>query len=233
MKKPINANPRATAAFTLIELLVVIAIIGILAALILPLTGALKIRAARSKAQAELAQLALAIDDYKEKYGHYPPDVPRTSAGWPFKNQLYFELVGTKSGTNYVTLDGGAEIQTDAVPLTFGSGVRGFVNCTRGGNADDAPQAKTFLSHLKPTQSGAISTNTPLLKVLACSVQWPLNHNYQPFPDNPGLNPWRYDSSSTNRHNLDSYDLWVDILVGGKTNRISNWSRPPQIVSTP
>ena len=40
----------------------------------------------------------------------------------------------------------------------------------------------------------------------------------------PGqINPWRYDASSTNRHNPDSYDLWAEISIGGKTKIIGNW----------
>ena len=46
------------------------------------------------------------------------------------------------------------------------------------------------------------------------------------------LNPWRYNSSSPT-NNPNSYDLWVDVLIGGKTNRFSNWSRQPTIVNTP
>jgi hypothetical protein len=42
------------------------------------------------------------------------------------------------------------------------------------------------------------------------------------------LNPIRYNSSSPTG-NSKTYDLWVDIVVGGKTNRISNWSENPEI----
>ena len=37
------------------------------------------------------------------------------------------------------------------------------------------------------------------------------------------INPWFYDASSTNRHNKTGFDLWAEILVGGKTNVIANW----------
>jgi hypothetical protein len=34
---------------------------------------------------------------------------------------------------------------------------------------------------------------------------------------------------STNpTNNPGSFDLWIDVLYGGKTNRISNWSKDPQ-----
>jgi hypothetical protein len=36
-------------------------------------------------------------------------------------------------------------------------------------------------------------------------------------------NPWRYDASSTNRHNSDSFDLWAVYTVGKKTFTNGNW----------
>ena len=82
---------KARRGFTLIELLIVIAIIAILAAMIIPVTGAVNRAKIKSKAHAELEHVATAIELYKAKLGHYPPDNP----GYPALNQLYFELVGT------------------------------------------------------------------------------------------------------------------------------------------
>ncbi len=38
---------------------------------------------------------------------------------------------------------------------------------------------------------------------------------------------WHYVSTNPT-NNQDSYDLWMDIKYGGKTNRISNWNPDPQ-----
>ena len=60
--------------FTLVELLTVIVIIGILAGLITA-AAVPAIRAARrATIQTEIGQLNLALDDYKIKFGDYPPD---------------------------------------------------------------------------------------------------------------------------------------------------------------
>jgi len=59
-------------AFTLIEVLVVIAIIALLAALILGLANNAQKSAARSKAEAEVAQLQSFVTDYQMKYGQVP-----------------------------------------------------------------------------------------------------------------------------------------------------------------
>ncbi|HEY9172930.1 MAG TPA: prepilin-type N-terminal cleavage/methylation domain-containing protein [Verrucomicrobiae bacterium] len=236
MKTQVTARARAGIAFTLIELLVVIAIIGLLAGLVFPVTRAVKVKAVKTRAQAELGALVLAIEAYKDKLGHYPPDsaLPRT-------NQLYYELLGTKlinNGTVYETLDGSARIENtkSAFEEAFGHrpgqtvpSVTGFINCTRTANADDAPPAKAFLTQLKPNQSAEIP---PGIRILACPVQWPADHDFQPIPSRPGLNPWRYISTNPT-NNPGAFDLWVDVTAGGKIFRISNWSKEPQSVTTP
>ena len=233
MKTQATARARAGIAFTLIELLVVIAIIGLLAGLIFPVTRAVKVKAVKTRAQAELGALVLAIEAYKDKLGHYPPDSPK-SPYYPRVHQLYFELVGTTytnvNGTwTYVTRDGSARIAASTIPTVFGEGVTGLINCTRTANADDAPAAKSFVGPLKSTQSAEIE---PDIRVLTCPVQWPADHDFQPIPSRPGLNPWRYISTNPT-NNPGAFDLWVDVTAGGKIFRISNWSKEPQSVTTP
>ena len=212
-------------AFTLIELLVVIAIIGILAALLLTITGRMKQKQMISRTQAELAQVATAIDSYKLKTGFYPPDNP----GNPVLNPLYFELSGTTLANGiYTTLDGSGRISQNDVRALFGTNVSGFMNSATAGGGDDAPVATKFLQNLRPNQIsswvfGDVGTNNALL---VCSIPWP---NNSPGPLGPAnnANPWRYVSSNPT-NNPNSYDLWVDIVIAGKTNRLSNWSSRPQ-----
>jgi len=59
-------------AFTLIELLTVISIIAILATISLGIVRGVNQRAGISRAKAELAVLASALDAYKRQYGDYP-----------------------------------------------------------------------------------------------------------------------------------------------------------------
>ncbi len=224
MKSHPTFSPTRERAFTLIELLVVIAIIAILAALIFPAGAALKRGATIKKVQTELQQVETAINSYKAKYGHFPPD----GSFGPIVNPLYFELLGTTNNQNsgeFVTTDGGARIRFADMQTTFGVG--GFVNCTKGGGDEGTPAVK-FLSELKPGQYGEIASGGSSVRLLACSVSWPDNLVYQPTSTKT-LNPWRYNSSSP-VNNSGAYDLWVDILIGGKTNRISNWSKQPQSI---
>jgi len=228
MSNPAPKRPTAKSAFTLIELLVVIAIIGVLAALIFPAAAAIKKRAMFTRTQTELDQVVVAIDLYKEKLGTYPPDNPVLIGPNQYNyatNLLYYELVGTRvSGQTFETLGGGDIISALDLPAGFGTGVSGFVNCTKSGG-DEGVAARNFLKALKPSQTGWITNAGVRLKILTCSVTWPNG----PFQD---INPWRYNSSNpTNSPN--SYDLWVDVKIGGKTNRISNWRRQPVPVTTP
>jgi type II secretory pathway pseudopilin PulG len=63
---------RYNGAFTLIELIVVIAIIIILAGLVLSTVGYVQKKAARSRAESEIAAMSAACESYKADNGAYP-----------------------------------------------------------------------------------------------------------------------------------------------------------------
>ena len=217
-------------AFTLIELLIVIAIIGILASLIFPITGALDKKKKIAVAQTQLKALEADIDGYKTKLGYYPPDNPNN----PVTNQLYFELLGTTNNgtpgtgaTLWVTMDNSAQINnTAAENINSVFNIAGFANTSTRAHADDrGAAASTFITSLTPNQIGYIDPANQQIKILVCSVEWPAN--VLPAPINGTLfNPWRYNSSHPT-NNTSTYDLWVDLVIRGKTNRVSNWSTTP------
>lgn len=67
-------RPESRRGFTLIELLVVIVIIGILASLVMVGGTAVRKSARQGLIKTEIAQVAMALESYKNKYGEYPPD---------------------------------------------------------------------------------------------------------------------------------------------------------------
>jgi prepilin-type N-terminal cleavage/methylation domain-containing protein len=219
-------------AFTLVELLVVIAVIAVLAALTFPIIGAVKRAQTIHRARAELTYLESAIEAYKTKLGFYPPD----NGGYYTTNQLYYELMGTITTTiggqpGYQTLDASATILNNGFGAAFGATtkVTGFVNCSKPGAGDDSPNAVKFLLGLKSAQFMAV--NTPVTStVLGSTVGGlPVFNNTATGGE---ITPYGYNSSNP-QHNPKSFDLWIDVIAGGKTNRISNWSdKPIQIQTT-
>lgn len=73
--------------FTLIELLTVIAIIGILAAIIIPTTGAVRTAAKKTQSKTQFSNWATAMTLYKQEYGFFPP-LNRTAYGTSATNTL-------------------------------------------------------------------------------------------------------------------------------------------------
>jgi type II secretory pathway pseudopilin PulG len=63
-----------TAAFTIVELLIVMAIILVLAGLILATSSYVQKKGARSRAEAEIAAISAALENYKADNGIYPSD---------------------------------------------------------------------------------------------------------------------------------------------------------------
>lgn len=226
----VKTPQRLQGAFTLIELLIVIAIIAILAGLVLTVTGATNRSKIRGRTRVEMTELIAAIENYKTKMGHYPPD----SGGRPDISPLYFELLGCKlsqDGSSYETLDGSASIKATPNLVQRVYGVSGFINCSGKTTGDEARVARRFLAELKPSQIGysKVPAGFEDAKFLICSV--PATYQDQTFVPSTG-NRWRYVSNNPT-NNPNSFDLWVDVVISGKTNRICNWSKDPLNVIAP
>jgi prepilin-type N-terminal cleavage/methylation domain-containing protein len=240
---------RRARAFTLVELLVVISVIAVLAALTIPGLGVVKKRQYINTAQAEMQRIETALENYKAKYGVYPPgnQITPTNSYAPMDrsefSQLYYELSGTTRVTNggtgyFSTLDGSSQIKITDVNIAYG--VSGFINCSNG-IGEDAVSPKNFLSGLTAKQINTqVSNNLVNTAMLVTSVGGP-DVNYQPLSpagvNVPGLNPFRYVYPGVNNPN--SYDLWVQLSIGSSfsginifqaTNKylICNWTKSVQ-----
>jgi type II secretion system protein G len=92
---------RSKDAFTLIELLVVIAIIGILAGLLLNTAGYIQKKGARSRAEAEIAALSVALENYKADNGDYPQATNVNGNNAPTANNFLLESLRPTTGKVY------------------------------------------------------------------------------------------------------------------------------------
>jgi prepilin-type N-terminal cleavage/methylation domain-containing protein len=234
-----GGKTRGSSGFTLIELLTVMAIIGILAGLVLAGMSIGTSKARISRAQAELASLDAAIAKFQLKKGYYPPDnsntnnVLVTTNGvipiYDYQNSLLYELTGCTTGTggtSFTNIITGQPLDTASIQPLFNVG--GFLN-----SSTDPTQLVNYYPGLKSTQYSTVpGTNAgnfiANFTVLGIAVPGP--HMLSNVPNKPGagiINPFHYNVSSP-VHNPGKYDLWVDVIYSGHTNRISNWSNDPQ-----
>jgi prepilin-type N-terminal cleavage/methylation domain-containing protein len=201
-------------AFTLIELLTVISIIGLVAGLIIGLAPAASRQMRIKRVEGDLQQLVTAIDNFKAKYGHYPPDNVvetvvlgnRVKIVNPATNQLYYELIGTLFTNNlFKPLKGVSFLNLSTVATAFHRD--GFVN-----SAEDPKDTRCFLPNLRDNQIGQVSVGgQQQVDVLIVPVKGPFVPN-----------TWRYVSTSPT-NNPDTFDLWAEIVIGKETKRIGNW----------
>ena len=246
--KPMNqtANQTVTTslrrrAFTLIELLVVVSIMALLASLLIVGMNSIGKTKRISTAQSELNEIALAIENYKAKYGVYPPGSGANTDTGGLTNQLYYELTGVSQvgtppnayfqtvGTNSITV------------VNFGNvfGVGGVLNCTKG-SGEDALPSENFLTGLRPNRVATANFGGANVNMLVTSVGGP-DPAYLPV-GTPGVNPFRYKAPNPTNNNPGSYDLWIELSMGatnygapynGSNQRlISNWNKSVEKNST-
>lgn len=114
---------RMPKGFTLVELLVVIVVLAILAALLLPAINS-AIRTAKNAAvSAEINQLAQALENFKSKYGDYPPSrVLLVESG----NYSAYMGSGTISGNGDTNSPGSGDITIGQLATRSLSALRKF-----------------------------------------------------------------------------------------------------------
>lgn len=238
-------------AFTLIELLTVIAIIGVLAGLVVGLSGLATGKARESRIRTEHSRLVMAIESYKMAMNAFPqdnqltnllqgPETPEKLHERAGKNLLYYELSGALFTSNR-TFQVLGRATTDTVTpngLRNVFGVGGIENSAR--TEREVPYRQTTF---KPDQFRPLDTpEGQNYNVLVIPLKGPNEYDGiippatgSGAPTRVKINPWFYDATSTNRHNLEGYDLWAEYLVGrdNKVRVIKNWitTTRPGIIS--
>jgi prepilin-type N-terminal cleavage/methylation domain-containing protein len=103
----------ARGAFTLIELIVVVTVIVILTGLVLSTVGYVQKKAARSRAETEIAAMSAALESYKADNGIYPRD-PTTTDTLNAKDPINMTNYRAASQYLYGQIAGDADF--DGVP---------------------------------------------------------------------------------------------------------------------
>jgi prepilin-type N-terminal cleavage/methylation domain-containing protein len=196
--------------FTLIELLVVISIIAVVAGLIVGLAGAAGERKKISRAQAERDRLVTLLENYRARLGVLPPD----NTNNPGMNTLFYELAGSlrmtiapgSPGNPVYSTPIAVSIRSNELYEAFGA--VGLINAVDLGA--DVTEMKPILKGIRPDQTNSLVPGT-------VSLVLPVDG-----PDGQP-NPWKYLVGENAVHNKGSFDLWVDIVIGRKTNTIGNW----------
>ncbi len=231
---PASRPAQGWAAFTLIELLVVISIIGVLAGLTVGLTGLATRKSREARVRTEMTKLINAIENYKSALGYYPPDHrvsdparPGQDISIPSPNQLFYELSGTIYKDNppppKFCLPGRQEGLTSAqIQAEFGK-TSGFANAAR------EEKDLKFTEEFKSSQYKRIKETPYAIDVLAVPVPGPARWAIR-VSNTLTVNPWLYVSTSPT-NNPDRYDLWTEVVIGGKVERFSNWEKDPVVVS--
>jgi prepilin-type N-terminal cleavage/methylation domain-containing protein len=185
------------AAFTLIELLTVIAIIAILASLMIAAFRMATPSKIRNRAAAEMASLSTLIESYNSKKGFYPADTNRDLTDPAHNNYL---ITNIPIMLYY-------ELVGSNPPTAIPGGMPTLIN--------SGDERQVFHRNLKETGNKNSSVSELRgIKFLGIPIK---------SPDSPDFAFWRYDSSSTNRHHPEGFDLWIEVLVNGQRERVANW----------
>lgn len=137
-----RAFPTATSrrAFTLVELLVVIAIIGVLIALLLPAVQQAREAARRMQCSNNLKQIGLAVHNYHDTYGSFPPGIIVN-----YSRSATWDVLTSPSAWNWSAL---------ILPFIEQQAMHDQLGITQGVYADEAYQDATRLALMQTPIAG-------------------------------------------------------------------------------
>ena len=191
----VSASIRRQRGFTLIELLVVIAIIAVLIALLLPAVQAAREAARRAQCTNNLKQMGIAIHNYHDQQGSFPPSAismangqgwgawDNTNVSWRILILPQMEQNPVYNAINFQLRNGGG----DTIATAWYTQIAGYLcpsdGTTPGGYAQ-AGAAGSFPMYGPPARPGGGATGVPVTNYLMS-----FGDNYAVLPLS-GPNPW-------------------------------------------
>jgi len=221
MKTEPNKHDRSWQAFTLVEMLTVITIMGIVVTLVVTMGQAAAQKKKIVAVEGEKQKLITMIDNYYNKLNYYPPDNalliantnnPTLYDALAATNPLAYELTGATNLNNGANL---ALFNTNNLTAAAFEGVFYRAGVANG----DALEPHNFFQPGPAPKDYAPYSKNPLIVGLIVPADL--------IPGNTN-NFWHYDSSSSMRHNMTSYDLWAEFSIGTKSGKLviitnGNW----------
>jgi prepilin-type N-terminal cleavage/methylation domain-containing protein len=172
------------AAFTLLELLIVMTIIAVLAGITFATMGYVQGKARRSRAEAEIAAISAALENYKADNGDYP------------------------STANTVSLTARATVDNNSKNGTYATATLDLYEKLTGDTAHDGtvPAGSKSYMQFKPTMLGPQGrTAPPTASNRVTSIMDPFGNSYgYSTSKNPTANP---NAASASGYNP-TFDLW-------------------------
>jgi len=206
--------PGVRRAFTLVEMLVVISIIGILAGLTLAVIPRVMDTRDLSRMKSFVNMLDTAIQNFHSTYNSYPQSNTNTypalnginGAQDSVTNSLFYELRGTTfdSAGFYHSPQDPSNTKMNGAVLLNRFGNAGLINST---NASPAGVPHDFLPELNVANYSSVLLMNPTVNEPTSIILF--KTGIRANPGSANLATLNYDSSSTRRHNLKSYDIWV------------------------
>jgi hypothetical protein len=164
------------------------------------------------------------IESYHAKLNFYPPDnggltngnlTPADYDRYTASNQLFYELTGVSNNSSGSGFYAYNLNNSNTAPFVHASD---FTNVFyRGGvaNSDSSEPQNFYQPGPTPQECGIYLSN-------AADVIYGLIVPAQMVANNTN-NFIHYDASSTNRHNMNSYDIWAEYMIGSKYYTNGNW----------
>jgi prepilin-type N-terminal cleavage/methylation domain-containing protein len=206
-------------AFTLIELMAVIAIMSIIAAMVVTMGAAASQKKKDASVDADKNKLITMISAYYAKLNYYPPDNGNTAAAATEANSIMYEGCTATNPLAY-ELIGASNYNSGAYLLVFNSPkTNNYIKASeyatifnRGGvaNGDMVEPHDFFQPGPMPKEYAPYALGSAGAPAI-CGLIVPA-----PLVGNNTNNFWHYDSSSSRRHNMQSFDLWAEYSIGSK-----------------